>query len=268
MRRHIRRAAGFTLVELLITMLILSVILIISLALLNSSQQAANLQQAKTGALNDARAALSRVTESLSAASYIYPAGVTITVASDIAGQGGNQVVTGPGAVAMLVWDGVNTAPPRYKGVVYYLTDRANFAADLGSAPAGSLGSSALVELTTQSTSSTGTGAIPWPVNGLPIRAWPAVTEGAIADGVDAGRSTLMGALPGDANLAATTGLDDTQFAGGTRGQASSLSDPKALVASLTLNLTVNVAPQGRSVSASGGTPLQNVVTARNVPRQ
>ncbi|WP_045234152.1 PilW family protein, partial [Deinococcus pimensis] len=158
-RPEVRRA-GMTVVELLVGLAILGVVLFAALSLLTAGQDVTSFQQRRTLTLDDARAAMSRVVEVGSQASYVYPAGLTLTTGEGLRGaRSEGELTTGRSALALLVWDGRSTSPPRYHAVVFYVADRARFAEDLPGTGQGS----ALVEATTEVPGVPG--AITWPRN-------------------------------------------------------------------------------------------------------
>jgi prepilin-type N-terminal cleavage/methylation domain-containing protein len=121
--------AGFTLIELLIGMSILGVILLAASGLLQGNQKLTNDAQTRSNVLGDARGAISRMTDTISQAAYIYPADSTINFSANntvVGNVSSNQVNTGKKGVAVLITD--SAVPPKYQGVIYYLADRSQFA--------------------------------------------------------------------------------------------------------------------------------------------
>ena len=237
---------GFTLVELLIGMSILGVILLAAAGLLQGNQKLTGETQTRSNALGDARGAISRMTETISQAAYIYPENTIITVAStsDLVGMGtANEVKTGEDAIAVLISDG--NVPATYKGVIYYLADRADatFAADLPQLPADRIAQLVLVEAQTTSN-------MAWAPKSIPLSNWTVdATEGVLVDGVD-----------GDKDF--TKLMDSLQFA------PTSGYDPGPLVSSVGYSVGIRVATTGKTVASSGTTVLRGLSNARNVPRR
>jgi prepilin-type N-terminal cleavage/methylation domain-containing protein len=243
--RHKQRATnGFTLIEVLIGMAILGVILVAASGLLQGNQRVTSDTQTRSNALGDARGAISRMTETLSQASYIYPEGSTITVTDGLVGQGAtNTVITGPDAVAVLISDGAT--PPTYKGVIYYLANRddTTFAADLPQLPADRIAQLVLVEAQTVTN-------IAWAPKSTPQSNWGInASEGVLVDGVD-----------GDDNI---TKLMNTVLDAPTSGY-----DPGPLISSVGYSVGIRIATGGKSLAESGITVLRGLSNARNVPRR
>ncbi len=254
--------SGFTLVELLISMAILGVILTVTSSILQVNQKGVNAQQSRTASTGDARAAMTRISEQLAQAAYIYPSGITISVSSGIKGQGTiNRVTTGSSTIAVLVADGLNSTPPKYDGVIFYVTARSNFSTDLPSLPSGTFSPNVLVRAAVETT---GAGLITWAVNATPPTTWgAAAVEGVLADGIDTSRTNLMAS----ATYSPVLGVDDTYFSSGLRGNNPAITAANALITSLGFQVAVNIAPNSASFSSSGGTVLRGLITARNVPR-
>jgi prepilin-type N-terminal cleavage/methylation domain-containing protein len=259
---------GFTVLEMLLCMGILGIVLLVASALLQSNQAAASTQQARTTSLEDGRAAMSRIAETLSRAAYIYPSGITITVTSGLIGTStANSITTGSGAVAMLLYDNLNTSPRGYYGVIFYITDRSKskFASDLSSLPTNRIGQSVLVEArTTQA----GTGPITWAVNSNPAvtsKAWSAaIDEGVLADGVVSTSTKLMDS----ASFSPSGGVDDSVFATGLRSQSPAMTLAAARILGIGYNLGVQIAPPGKTLTTTSPTLLRGFSSARSVPRR
>ena len=263
-----RHTFGFTVLEMLITMALLGVVLTAASALLQSNQAAASTQQARTLSLEDARASMSRISETLSRADYIYPSGVTITVTSGMIGKAtANSITTGSGALAMLISDGSTGATRKYYGVIFYLTDRSKtkFAADLANTSSNRIGSSVLVEART---AQTGTGPITWAVNANPATAattWSAaMNEGVMADGVVAASTNLMSS----GVFSPAGGVDDSVFNNGLRGNNPAISLVTGRLLGVKFNVAVQIAPPGKTLSNTSPTTLRGFGTARSVPRR
>jgi prepilin-type N-terminal cleavage/methylation domain-containing protein len=268
-RAHRSRSQhGFTLLEMLLGMGILGIVLMVSSALLQSNQAAAATQQARTTSLEDARASMSRIAETLNRAAYIYPSGITISVTSGLVGKTTtNAITTGAGAMAMLVSDRLNATPRGYYGVIFYLTDRSKtkFSPDLQSIPSNRIGESVLVEART---TQTGAGPITWAANTNPATAstsWvAAIDEGVMADGVLAASTNLMAS----ATFSPSGGLDDSVFGTGTRSKNPAMTANTALLVGVGYNLSLQIAPTGKTLATTGPTVLRGLASARGVPRR
>lgn len=176
-----RRAQdGITLIELLIGMGILVVLLAIASFTLISTGRISNRQDQLITAAGDARLALFRMGEILRQAGYVYPPGVSITVA------GHGEFETGAEALAMLVPAGTTyctLTSSDYCGFLYVLTERGRFVPPL---PASGTTPVALAEIRVD--------GITWPRNAVPavtVTGWPSGRLGLIADGVDRARTNL-----------------------------------------------------------------------------
>jgi prepilin-type N-terminal cleavage/methylation domain-containing protein len=256
------RHQGFTLVELLIGMGILGVILVAAAGLLQSNQRVTSDAQTRSNAIGDARGAISRMTETLSQAAYIYPEDSTITF-SYPSGKT-RQVTTGRDAVAALI---SSTTPagsaPQYRGVIYYLADRndARFTDDLPSIATDRIAQNVLVEATIPD--------IGWPSATLPVMIWNIVSEGVLVDGVDrTDGATVITDLMATGNFAAETGSDGAIFADGIQGKTLDLKKKEALISTIGYSIGVRVASVGKTLADSGTTVLRGLANARNVPRR
>jgi prepilin-type N-terminal cleavage/methylation domain-containing protein len=275
-RSALKRSAlqrGFTVLEMLLAMAILGIVLLVASALLQSNQAAASTQQARTTSLEDGRAAMSRIAETLSRAAYIYPSGITITVTSGLVGTGAdktnptNSITTGADAVAMLLYDDKNASPRGYYGVIFYVTtrDKTKFASDLSSLPTDRIGQSVLVEART---TQTGAGPITWSVNANPAltsKAWSAtMDEGVLADGVVSTSTNLMAS----AVFSPSGGVDDSVFTTGLRSKSPAMTLNTARILGVGYNLGVQIAPPGKTLASTGPTLLRGLSSARSVPRR
>jgi prepilin-type N-terminal cleavage/methylation domain-containing protein len=259
------RENGFTLIELLIGMTILGVILVAAAGLLQSNQRVTNDAQTRSNAIGDARGAMSRMTETLSQAAYIYPEASTITFFD--ADNNSRQVVTGADAVAALISsDPGAVGAPLYRGVIYYLADRSDsrFKLDLPNLASDRIAQNILVEANITN--------IPWPSGSLPNKSWTDnASEGVLVDGVDRmDGATKITELMTNGALAPATGSDGSIFAPGIAGAnpVLGLKTPEALITTIGYSIGVRVASVGKSLSDSGITVLRGVANARNVPRQ
>jgi prepilin-type N-terminal cleavage/methylation domain-containing protein len=257
------RRRGFTLVELLIGMTILGVILVAAAGLLQSNQKVTSDAQTRSNASSDARGAMSRMTETLSQAAYIYPKGSTITFID----KDGNlrQAITGNEAIAALISSGTSSGgAPQYRGVIYYLADRSvtRFADDLPSIPSDRIAQHILVEANVSD--------ITWASESVPIQSWNAnASEGVLVDGVDLmDGATQITNLMTNENFAPETGSDGSIFAKGIQGASPKIDTPEALISTIGYSIGVRVASAGRPLAESGTTVLRGLANARNVPRR
>lgn len=174
--------AGITLIELLIGMAILVILLAVAGYTLISTGRISNQQDQLITAAGDARLALFRMGEIIRQAGYIYPPGVTISVA------GHGTFETGTSALAMLV--PANTTYCRlttstYCGFLYATVDRDQFVPPLADSGATDL---ALAEIRVE--------GIDWGRNAVPalsLTSWSNGDIGLLADGVDSARTNLGG---------------------------------------------------------------------------
>lgn len=120
---------GFTLIETLITMLMLGILLTIVVQMFSSQNRVNNNLLSFSELTADARMTTVRMNELLSQAAYIYPAGQTIAL------PGGVNVVTGKEAVAFLLASRTpycTSAARTYCGVLYRIEARAGYESILG----------------------------------------------------------------------------------------------------------------------------------------
>jgi general secretion pathway protein J len=261
----LNRENGFTLIELLIGMTILGVILVAAAGLLQSNQRVTNDAQTRSNAIGDARGAMSRMTETLSQAAYIYPEASTINF-NDAKGDP-RQVITGTDAVAALISsDPGAVGAPLYRLVIYYLADRSDtrFNPDLPNLASDRIAQNILVEANITN--------ISWPSGSLPLKSWTGnASEGVLVDGVDRmDGATRITELMTNGALAPATGSDGSIFAPGIAGAnpVVGLKTPEALITTIGYSIGVRVASVGKSLADSGTTVLRGVANARNVPRQ
>jgi prepilin-type N-terminal cleavage/methylation domain-containing protein len=267
-KRKRTRHPGFTTLEMLLAMAVLGLILAIAAALLQSNQRVSDAQQARTGSLEDARMAASRMAETINQAAYIYPTGQQLRIKSGIGLGGVNGVTTGSDALALLVPDGLNSTPRGYHGVVFYLADRQKFLADLPNLPSNRVAPWVLVEART---GLEGAGAIGWATDTLPILKWDAViNEGVLVDGMvdDGTNSTNNANLMVDASFSPSAGIDQTVFNAGLRGSNPDKSAANALLLGVSFKLSVRVSPVGQAGSTTPSTIISGLGTARNIPRR
>jgi prepilin-type N-terminal cleavage/methylation domain-containing protein len=256
-----RNATGFTMIELLIGMSILGVILLAASGLLQGNQKLTNDAQTRSNALGDARGAISRMTDTISQAAYIYPADSTISLSvnNSVAGNVlSNQVNTGKKGVAVLITDSAD--PTKYQGVMYYLADRNQFASDLPQLAVDRVAQHVLVEVKTS-------GTIAWPANSLPVLNWAVdATEGVLVDGID---DTLLETnLMTDRVFAPEPGSDGNVFQNGVESANPSLDTDEALITTIGYSIGIRVASNGKSLADSGTTVLRGLANSRNVPRR
>lgn len=182
---------GFTIIEVIISTVILGILLAITTALLGSTQQLAYRQINSGDVDQDARLALLRIGEVASQAAYIYPASQALTV------PGGTTVTTGARALALLVPAGTPYCPvatgvttsSQYCAFIYRTLARSTLVATLGAQPRNNSGS-VLVEdriqgVTWNSPSDASSTTLPTAAL-TNFNTYPAanVTQGVIADSV------------------------------------------------------------------------------------
>jgi prepilin-type N-terminal cleavage/methylation domain-containing protein len=253
-----RNVAGFTLIELLIGMSILGVILLAASGLLQGNQKLTNDAQTRSNALGDARGAISRMTDTISQAAYIYPANSTISVTganSNIVGNvSSKQINTGKNGVAVLITDSAD--PSKYRGVIYYLADRSQFASDLPQLAVDGVAQHVLVEAKTN-------GLIDWPAKSLPKLDWSVdASEGVLVDGIDAAMPETD--LMTDRVFAPESGSDGSVF----KTVNPALNDADALISTIGYSIGIRVATNGKSLAGSSTTVLRGLANSRNVPRR
>ena len=250
-----RNLAGLTLIELLIGMSILGVILLAASGLLQGNQKLTNDAQTRSNALGDARGAISRMTDTISQAAYIYPADSTISVNSGVVGNvSSKRVETGKKGVAVLITDVAD--PTKYRGVIYYLADRGQIASDLPQMPVDRVAQHVLVEVKTG-------GTIDWPAKSLPVLNWAVdASEGVLVDGID---DTMPETdLMTDHLFAPESGSDGNVF----KTLSPALNDDNALITTIGYSIGIRVATNGKSLADSGTTVLRGLANSRNVPRR
>ncbi len=185
------RRGGFTLIDLLVSMVILGVILIATTDLIVKNQQVANRQIVAQQAKEDARLALLRMSELFSGAAYVYPGDQLLALPD------GSSITTGDSALAVLMpWGGPycndgGSAPydpgsvnrNSYCAVIYALDERSKYVDVLGANPKAS--DKVLVEHVIK--------WIDWPVNSLPTRDFSGMSQitGIVADSVAANHTTM-----------------------------------------------------------------------------
>lgn len=191
-----KRALGFTLIEVLIATVLLGIVLTVASALFIQSHQISTRQISATEAEEDARLAILRMDEVLSQTAYLYPNGQTLTIPS-------GSVVTGDDAVAGLAPARSPYCPTsdatrydKYCGFIYRLVPRSGYTTLLG--VRNGVGDSVLIEQRFE--------WIDWPSNSStpPTKNWGATTlasTGVIADAVDDANTQLdlltVGRRPG-----------------------------------------------------------------------
>jgi prepilin-type N-terminal cleavage/methylation domain-containing protein len=257
-----RNLAGFTLIELLIGMSILGVILVAASGLLQGNQKLTNDAQTRSNALGDARGAISRMTDTISQAAYIYPADSTISLTGIAGNVSSGNVITGKKGVAVLISDGA--VIPKYQGVIYYLADRSHsqFASDLPQLPADRVAQHVLVEAKT-------IGTIEWTAKTLPDLNWVVdASEGVLVDGIDVTMPETD--LMTDRVFAPESGSDGSVFQKGLEGASPKpeLNTKEALITTIGYSIGIRVATNGKSLADSGTTVLRGLANSRNVPRR
>lgn len=171
------RAAGYTLLELLVAMALLGVVLLLAGSLFASSNAYTTLTITSAELEEDARLGLLRITEVTTQAAYIYPTGKTLTLKT-------GSVTTGKDTLALLVPAESPYCPSvtlvnaaRYCLFVYHAQPRSAYAGVLPRIKNPT--ADVLVERRVQ--------WVDWPVNTLPITDFTALTpvSGVVADSID-----------------------------------------------------------------------------------
>lgn len=242
-----KRAAGFSLVELLLSAAVLGVLLTMLAMFLFSNQRVTTEQVTRASLQNTARLSFARMSDIIAQASYIYPAGQEITLST---GSETKTFTTGAAALALLL--PVNTSyceTGPYCAFIYTLEDRSDFTGVLGT-DAGTTGF-ALIERQVW--------GFNWPRNQVPSKAWGAVDAASpLADSVDVAASSLAAT----ADLATTsyrsTYDDETTFMG------SVADDTSALISSVSSDLRLSFQQRGKDLKVE----RQNSAFARAIPRE
>jgi prepilin-type N-terminal cleavage/methylation domain-containing protein len=183
---------GVTLVEMLIAMAIFGTLLAILGAFFGSNSRISNQQISATDANLSLRQSLLRMTEIITQAAYIYPAGQTITL------TGGSNVTraTGNNALAILVPAGttycmISTA--NYCGYLFSIENRTDFTAILGTSSSTQF---TLVEWRSD--------GLIWAINTFPptsVATWANATRAVMSDNVVPSTVTNGSSLAAVGNL-------------------------------------------------------------------
>lgn len=172
-----KRAAGYTLIELLVAMSIFAAVLLLAGNLFASSNTYTTLTVTSSEAEEDARLGLLRLTEVTSQAAYIYPVGKTLTLKT-------GSVTTGKNVLALLVPAaspycplGTSADQERYCLFIYQAQPRATYTDVLPSIKNPT--AAVLVEQRIQ--------WVEWPVNTLPGVNFAALAPvvGVVTDSID-----------------------------------------------------------------------------------
>lgn len=121
--------SGFSFVELLVSIAIFGVIIVALSSMLVSTNKVSQGQSNAAHATMAARKSLLRITDLVTQAHYIYPAGQTIEL--NLATGGTKNIQTGPNALAILLPEGTTYCPgagQSYCGYVISIEDRNMFA--------------------------------------------------------------------------------------------------------------------------------------------
>ena len=252
-----KRAAGFSLVELLVAAAILGILLAALGAFFVVNQRVGNEQITAAKLNTDLRLAFLRMSDVASQAQYIYPAGQALTLKGTGTPSFTTTLTTGPDALVILVPSNTSYCPTTtssYCGFAYTFEDNATYA-DILSTGAGTTGS-ALVEYRFEDLS--------WANNVRPAKTWAdtAATRSPLANSVDTAASSL-------ANLN-TVGFadysnDETAFAfpKDDTDLTTFASNEKALIKSVTSTLKLRYTFRGKEIA----TQRENVIFARAIPR-
>lgn len=241
-----QKSSGLTLVEMLIGVAVLGVVLTIGTYFFSSTASITNRQDQLATVANDARLALFRMSEVVRQAGYVYPPGVSITVA------GSGTFTTGQGVLALLVPAGTTycmVSGSVYCGFLYYVGNRSAFVPPL-SASSGFTGQ-ALGEIRVT--------GIQWAKSAVPaltIRNWPAGDLGLLSDDVS-GANTNLG---NDVRISGLEAIydDAMQF-----HYAASPLSARSLLNGVNMTLTV----QRNALGGEAGSTQSLEVFTRSVPR-
>lgn len=232
---------GFSLTELLLSMVVFGILMGAMLAFFSSNQKVAGEQISEASIDNNLRLALLRINELVSQASYIYPADQTLTLNA-------KTYTTGDSAIAILIAEGEDNiycpdaGGQSYCGFIFSVESRAPYEAILGE---GSLTTGlALVEHSTS--------GILWPQHGIPTVNWAGTPVSyPIADSVSA--ETSLGS-----NLeAASYNSFDRGFTFDTINSSTSLINATEAYVKISFNY------RGKNVT----TERSSYAYARSIPR-
>lgn len=137
----LKKKRGFSLVEVLVAIAIFGVLMSALVGVLNANSGATSQQVSNVNASLAARLSMLRITEIVSQAHYIYPAGQTLTM--NLKSGNSSTIVTGQSSLAVLLPEGTTycTDPngksangQQYCGYVFSIEDRSMFSNLLGNA--------------------------------------------------------------------------------------------------------------------------------------
>lgn len=255
------KAAGFSLVELLISAAILGILLTTLALFLNSQQKVTTEQISQVTLTNAAKLSLERMQDIVAQANYIFPAGQTISLNNP--GQGKNlSIVTGSRTLAVLIPNGTSycqltdLTAKRYCGFLWTIEGRGEYLSFLGNHAVGS--DYALIEYKVMDLS--------WAQFKNPaveLANWTAspTTVSPVVDGVDLATSSL--AAETNLTLATVT----ANFDGDTfkaKGSGKKASDVDGLVSTVEPSLTLMAKNGAKTFSAKRSV----VMFARAIPRE
>ncbi len=185
---------GVTLVELLIAMAIFGVFMVMLGAFFSTNSRASNKQISATDANLSLRQSLLRMSEIITQAAYIYPAGQTITL--NLSGTTVTRT-TGSDVLAVLVSAGTTfckLSTATYCGFLFSIENRTDFAAILGTASSTQF---ALVEWRSDGLS--------WAINTFPptsVATWANAARAVMSDNIVPSTVTNGSSLAAANNLA------------------------------------------------------------------
>lgn len=257
--RRTPRTTGLSLVEMLITMVILGVLLAFLGSFFAFNQRFGGEQITSAKINNDARLAFLRISDVMAQAQYIYPAGQALT----LKGTGFTETITtGAAALAVLVPSKTTYCPAAvtvdYCGFVFSIESSSPYAAILGSGSATT--GVALAEYRFA--------GIEWDQSKLPTRTLqdPNALRSPLVDSVDTANSSLAAAA--DLDFAVHSNYDEATFVfPPPNPDAATLAalgqNSAALVNSVESRLQLAYNVRGKTVTAQ----RSNLVFARAVPR-
>ena len=267
---------GFSLIELLVAAAILGVLLAMLGAFFSSQQRVTSQQVTQATLNNDARLAMLRMGDIITQASYIYPAGQTITVTGG--DETNYQVTTGENAVAVLLprlanddepllaspYCGNDATEERYCGFIFAIEEADAYVGILGDTDGTG---SVLVERRVLS--------IDWDAGDIPTKNWDAssVNVSPLANSVllESGESdedeeapfTSLGAKENLALAGIASEFDDGiktfSFAEGTP-----TDQENALINSIDMTLVLQAPIRGQDLTSE----RSSIFFTRSVPRE
>ena len=267
---------GFSLVELLVAAAILGVLLAMLGAFFSSQQRVTSQQVTQATLNNDARLAMLRMGDIITQASYIYPAGQTITVTGG--DETNYQVTTGENAVAVLLprlanddasfaspYCGNDAAEKQYCGFIFAIEEADAYIGILGDTDGTG---SVLVERRVLS--------IDWDAGDIPTKNWDAssVNVSPLANSVllksgesDEDEETPFTSLGAKENLTLagfTSEFDDGIKTFSVDSNEIATDQEKALINSIDMTLVLQAPIRGQDLTSE----RSSIFFTRSVPRE